>query len=142
MNCQPIVLLDCCHSGGAVSKTLAIRNTSGRGLTQNGFGPVVISSCAVNQLAWEHLELFGGGIFSYHVLQAVGPKFTDADKNGDGKLSVMEFFQFVELGTLRGAGRLTDPVTGKPPTQQPKIIPPAENLKDLIIVIQTDVKPK
>jgi len=142
MKCQPIVLLDCCHSGTAVTKTLTVRNTSGRGLTQNGFGPVVISSCAVNQSAWESQELFGGGVFSYNVLQAMGPKFADADTNPkDNKLSVSEFFQFVGTGTERDAKKLMDDL-GQEATQQPKIIPPADELKDLIIISQTAGKPK
>jgi len=143
MDCQPLVFIDCCYSGAASAtidkRALHARTTTGRGLTQGGFGPVVISSCSENERAW---EVNDRGIFSHNALQAMGPKFAVADKDKDGKLNALEFYEFVVEATAKEVAEIIDDKTGKPPTQRPTINPPAKSIEKLIIVPQSPDNPK
>ncbi|MFO0824417.1 MAG: caspase family protein [Gemmataceae bacterium] len=112
LDCQPLVFIDCCHSGAASAKVgeRALTRNQTRGFLQNGFGPVVVAACAPDQLSWETGDTLAtrGGLFSRQVGLVLGEKFNDADKNQDGALSVQEFFLAVQAGTEKGATAIVD----------------------------------
>jgi WD40 repeat protein len=88
INCRKLVLLDSCHAGGAVETNLLRR------VIPNGQGPLVIAACSQGQKSFEDDKL-GHGVFTYAVLEALGPKFRAADANSDGSLSPAELFDYV-----------------------------------------------
>lgn len=145
LDCQPLVFLDCCHSGAASAKVgeRALTRNSTRGFSQNGFGPVVVAACAPHQLSWEAGETVQtrGGLFSRQVALTLGEKFPEADKNKDGALSVQEFFLAVQTGTEQGATAIVDDL-GKPVQQTPQISPLPDRLGELILTKQLMSKPK
>ncbi|RCG31146.1 hypothetical protein DQ384_10385 [Sphaerisporangium album] len=75
---QVLFLLDCCHSGGAVSGTssaiLRIRSLNNADVSQvvQRMDPsiAVIAACAEDQRAWEVSNL-GHGVFTYYLLSAL-----------------------------------------------------------------------
>ncbi|MCE9566018.1 MAG: caspase family protein [Planctomycetes bacterium] len=145
LDCQPLVFLDCCHSGAASAKVgeRALTRNSTRGFSQNGFGPVVVAACAPHQLSWETGDTVQtrGGLFSRSVALTLGEQFSEADKNKDGALSVQEFFLAVQVGTEKGASAIVDDL-GKPVQQTPQISPLPDRLSDLVLSKQAVVKPK
>ena len=68
INCRKLVLLDTCHAGGAVEANLLRR------CIPNGQGPVVIAACDESEKSFEDDRL-RHGMFTYAVLEALGPKF-------------------------------------------------------------------
>lgn len=145
LECQPIVFLDCCHSGAASAKVgeRALTRNATRGFAPNGFGPVVIAACAPHQLSWEAGDTAAtrGGLFSRSVSLALGERYAEADRNGDGALSVQEFFLAVQTGTERGATAIVDDL-GKPVQQTPQITPLPDRLADLVLTTKPLAKPK
>ncbi|MBA4186928.1 MAG: hypothetical protein C0467_02815 [Planctomycetaceae bacterium] len=145
LECQPLVFLDCCHSGAASAKVgeRALTRNSTRGFSQNGFGPVVVAACAPHQLSWEAGDTVQtrGGLFSRQVSLTLGERFADADRNKDGALSVQEFFLAVQRGTEQGATAIVDDL-GRPVQQTPQISPLPDRLGDLVLSKQPIVKSK
>jgi hypothetical protein len=85
---KQIVLMDACHSGGAL-KTLNVRAaaTDERAIVQlaRSSGTVIIASSGTQQFATEFDEL-KHGVFTYVLLEALEGK----GDNGDGKITVNE----------------------------------------------------
>jgi WD40 repeat protein len=87
IKCRKLVLLDACHSGEAASNPV-------RGLTPNGQGPIILAACDRNQQSFENKKLHHG-LFTYALLEALGPKMAAADRNNDGVLDATELFAYV-----------------------------------------------
>jgi WD40 repeat protein len=85
--CRKLVLLDACHSGEAVANPV-------RTLTPGGQGPIILAACDRNQLSYEN-KAFGHGLFTYAILEALGDRFSQADRNGDGRLDATELYAYV-----------------------------------------------
>jgi WD40 repeat protein len=85
--CRKLVLLDACHSGEAVANPV-------RSLTPGGQGPIILAACDRNQLSYEN-KAFGHGLFTFAILEALGERFAQADRNGDGKLDATELYAYV-----------------------------------------------
>lgn len=88
VNCRKLVLLDACHSGGAAGANVLRR------FVPNGQGPTVIASCDQGELAFEDNAL-GHGVFTYAVLEAMGPRFRTADADSDGAVSTAELYAYL-----------------------------------------------
>lgn len=119
VNCRKLVLLDTCHAGGAVEANLLRR------FIPNGQGPFVIAACDQSEQSFEDNTL-GHGVFTYAVLEALGPKFRAADVNSDGKLSPKELFDYVservpELMRQVKPGNTQNPICFPHPDTLPKL---------------------
>jgi|GEM_PF-6055575 len=84
--CRKMILMDACHSGGAVEMV--------RALTPDFVvGPSVITASGKNQYALEVPSKMHG-IFTAAIVEAVGRKFDVADVNQDQLLSVAELYNY------------------------------------------------
>jgi hypothetical protein len=83
--CRKLVLFDACHSGEVANPA--------RQMTPSGQGPIIVAACDRTQFSWENKAL-GHGLFTWAVLEALGPRFKTADRNGDGKLDVRELYDY------------------------------------------------
>jgi hypothetical protein len=84
--CRKLVMLDACHSGEAANPV--------RLLTPGGQGPTVIAACDRNQSSYENKE-FGHGLFTYAVLEALGPRLDAAsDPNHKGQLRGLDLYRY------------------------------------------------
>jgi WD40 repeat protein len=84
--CRKMILMDACHSGGAVEMV--------RALTPDFVvGPSVITASGKNQYALEVPSKMHG-IFTAAIVEAVGRKFEVADSNQDQLLSVAELYTY------------------------------------------------
>ena len=95
---QVVVILDACYSGGGtgVIRARGVSNpavkppTTVRPLIEASAGRVVISASRPDQSAFEDDQR--GGLFTSFILEGLrGP----ADLDGDGKVTVLELYQFV-----------------------------------------------
>jgi WD40 repeat protein/uncharacterized caspase-like protein len=130
VNCRKLVLLDACHSGGAAEANLIRR------LVPDGQGPVVIAACTQRQLSLEHPK-FKHGLFTYAVLQALGPEFNRADRDNDGVITPAELFRYVEGRIPRLVEEAFPPGKdgAEPPSQNPVCFPrELKNLKEFVVV--------
>ncbi len=137
LDCQPLLIVDCCQSGGTGIKPRP-RNVV-RALTPNGLGPVVLAACAENQSAWEPSG-YRGGVFSREIGRILGDEFGAADADNDGQLTLNEFYQAARDRTMRGVAGILD--EGKPVRQEPDITPPADVLRDIGLDLATKPKAK
>jgi hypothetical protein len=112
--CQVALILDNCYSGGSSKSLGKLAKGNGRSKSILGAdffdgemkrakdlgqrGTMIIAACQANQLAWEMPRPGEGGVFTYHLLQPLGSTegAREADKNGDGRLSVGEWFRHAE----------------------------------------------
>ena len=91
---KQLILLDACHSGGAVSSfTTRAAGSEEKALVQlaRASGVVLIAASNAQQFATEFEEL-GHGVFTYSLLEAMDGK---AD-SGDKKITVKEIFRYME----------------------------------------------
>jgi uncharacterized caspase-like protein len=94
-----VMLLDTCYSGTAGGRTF-MRQQIRAGSINDQFlerltrskGRVIITASGANEVALESAEL-GHGIFTYFLLQGLGGQ---ADRNGDGVVTVSELYEYVE----------------------------------------------
>jgi WD40 repeat protein len=86
---RKLVLLDACHSGEAASTNLV------RQMTPNGKGLTIIAACDQQEQAFEHAK-FKNGLFTYAVMEALGPNLDKADLNHDGRLDPDELYRYVK----------------------------------------------
>ena len=85
-----VLVLDCCYSGnydGAAKSGDIVQPQFGG----TGFGRVVLTAGAENQLAWDNGET--GSLFSRHI--AEGIRSGAADTDGDGRITVQELYDYV-----------------------------------------------
>lgn len=84
--CRKLVIVDACHSGGAVEMV--------RALTPDFVvGPMVLTAASKNQFAIEVPSKLHG-IFTASILEATGKMFSKADRNQDQLLSVAELSDY------------------------------------------------
>ncbi|GIW84511.1 MAG: hypothetical protein KatS3mg107_0171 [Gemmataceae bacterium] len=88
LNCRKLVLLDACRSGRTAEAGLLRR------LVPLGQGPTIIAACDLHEQSYEDAAL-QHGVFTYAILEALGPRFRAADRNSDGTLTVEELYQYV-----------------------------------------------
>jgi uncharacterized caspase-like protein len=122
IRCRKLVLLDTCHSGGAVEANLLRR------FIPNGQGPFVIAACDQSEKSFEDNKL-GHGVFTYAVLEAFGKKFGKADANLDGKLSPRELYDYV---SERVPALMKEVKPGN--TQNPICFPHPDSLPKTVLV--------
>ena len=119
INCRKLVLLDTCRAGGAVEANLLRR------CIPNGQGPVVIAACDESEKSFEDDRL-RHGMFTYAVLEALGPKFRAANRGLDGKLTAEELFAYVaervpELMKIYRPGNTQNPICFPQPNALPRV---------------------
>lgn len=84
--CRKLVLMDSCHSGGAIELV--------RALTPDFVvGPTVLTAASKNQFAIEVPSKMHG-IFTAALLEAVGSRFDLADENHDNLISIGELHSY------------------------------------------------
>jgi serine/threonine protein kinase len=102
-----VVCLDCCHAGKVLPREgVASRSrTRDLGIRQHmledmgGQGRFLIASCQEGQKSFEVNEL-KHGLFTYHLLKGLKGA---GDRDGDGKVAVMELFDYVSGAVARDA---------------------------------------
>lgn len=94
---RQILILDCCHSGafaeGAKGDIKVINESTFKG---NGYGHVVLTASNSTQSAWEGdriIEKAELSLFTHFLIN--GLKSGEADKNGDGQITLDELYDFV-----------------------------------------------
>jgi hypothetical protein len=85
-----VLLLDCCYSGNYDGSAKAADVVQPQ-FVGTGFGRVVLTAGAENQLAWDNGEK--GSLFSRHI--AEGIRSGAADTDGDGRITVHELYDYV-----------------------------------------------
>lgn len=102
------IFMDNCYSGGTSKGIKAVPLPKGSKATifdgmevemrrtkdlgqQN---TIVLAACQANQLAWEMPSAQQGSVLTHYVLKSLKDKASD--KNGDGKLTVQEAFQYIQ----------------------------------------------
>jgi serine/threonine protein kinase len=103
-----VVLLDCCHAGGALTEGATLRGRPrDMGIRPElmqplaGQGRFLIVSCGAGERSLEADEL-RHGLFTYHLLRGLGGA---GDQNRDGRVGVTELFGYVAEAVRRDAPR-------------------------------------
>jgi uncharacterized caspase-like protein len=98
------IFMDACHSGGVAKAGARDVGTvhEPKKWVVPGEGRVIITAAKASQQSWEDPSL-GHGIFTYHLLEALGGK---ADANQDGKVSITEVYTYLERNVPASARRL------------------------------------
>lgn len=99
-----VIFMDACYSGGVAergSRDLGIVGNPYKHLAE-GQGRLVIAASKPNQRSWEDRTL-GHGIFTHHLIEALSGK---ADADGDGYVSIMEVYKYLERNVPLTARRL------------------------------------
>jgi WD40 repeat protein len=120
MNCRKLVLIDACHAGGALETNLLRR------CIPNNQGPVVIAACDESEKSFEDDKL-RHGMFTYAVLEALGPRFRTANRALDGRLTAQELFAYVservpELMRQYRPGNTQNPICFPRPDALPRAV--------------------
>ena len=94
-----VMLLDTCYSGTAGGRTFMRQQIRAGGINDQFLerltrskGRVIITASGPNEVALESSEL-GHGVFTYFLLQGLAGQ---ADRNGDGVVTVSELYEYVE----------------------------------------------
>ena len=105
--CQKLLILDACHSGGAVAG-----DSPAHGFAPDGQGPIIMAGCDVDQSSLEH-PLFGHGLFTKAILDALQDVKQYPDHKGVRELFVTDLFRDTrnEMPKLL---RLIDERAGRP----------------------------
>jgi WD40 repeat protein len=120
LNCRKLVLIDACHAGGALETNLLRR------CIPNNQGPVVIAACDESEKSFEDDQL-RHGMFTYAVLEALGPRFRTANRALDGRLTAKELFAYVservpELMKQYRPGNTQNPICFPRPDALPRAV--------------------
>ena len=86
VSCRKLVLIDACHSGGALEMVKALT-------PDLVVGPTVITASQKSQRAQE-IPTKTHGVFTVALLEAMTGKFESADKSKDGRLSSNELYDY------------------------------------------------
>jgi len=114
INCRKVIFLDVCHSGQA-TETNVIRR-----LIPDGQGPFIMAACEQNQLSYEDPKV-GHGLFTYSLMQAMGPDFRRLDKDSSGEMTCKQLFRYVDKKLPELLASTGDPA--KPRVQFPICFP-------------------
>src|SRR5262249_20372722 len=98
--CRKVVFLDACRSGDAALNPV-------RDLTPGGKGPIILAACDRSQSSFENPEL-NHGLFTWAILEALGDKFAQADRDNDGRLDAEEVFAYARARVPQLLRKLTD----------------------------------
>jgi len=92
-----ILLLDACHSGSIVTKTVVPNDELAQQFFTGGLGGIMVFSASKGrQFSMESPDIGGGfGIFTYALTQSLGPRAKEADTNSDGFVEFMELVDYV-----------------------------------------------
>lgn len=92
-----IMLIDACHSGSVVTETVVPNDELARQFFAKGkSGIMAFSASKGRQSSLESPDIGGGfGIFTYALVQGLGPKAKEADTNGNGYVEFMELVNYV-----------------------------------------------
>lgn len=123
-----VIFMDACYSGGVAEKggrDLGIVGNPYKHLAE-GQGRLVIAASKPNQRSWED-ETIGHGIFTHHLIEALSGK---ADADGDGYVSIMEVYKYLERNVPLTARRLARG------TQEPLLC--GNIARDIILTVDTE----
>jgi uncharacterized caspase-like protein len=92
-----ILLLDACHSGSIVTETVVPNDELAQQLFGGGHGGVMVFSASKGrQFSLESPDIGGGfGVFTYNLIQTLGPEAKLVDINGNGFVEFMEMVDYV-----------------------------------------------
>jgi len=92
-----ILLLDACHSGSIVTETVVPNDELAQELFTGGRGGVMVFSASKGrQYSLESPDIGGGfGIFTYALIQSLGPRAKDVDTSRNGYVEFMELVDYV-----------------------------------------------
>jgi WD40 repeat protein len=92
-----ILLLDACHSGSIVNETVVPNEELAQQFFTGGHGGVMVFSASKGrQYSLESPDIAGGfGIFTYALIQGLGPNAKEADTNSNGYVEFMELVDYV-----------------------------------------------
>ena len=92
-----ILLLDACHSGSIVTETVVPNDELAQQFFTGGHGGVMVFSASKGrQFSMESPDIGGGyGVFTYALVQSLGPATKSADTNSNGFLEFMELVDYV-----------------------------------------------
>ena len=93
-----IIVLDCCHSGASTSPMLTIKGNEPEIVGQlveasRDSAGVIIAACG-RYAATREIPEFESGFLTYCLVEALGKKFHEADRDHDQLLSVHEFIDW------------------------------------------------
>jgi serine/threonine protein kinase len=102
-----VLCLDCCHAGKVLSRDSSSADCRPRDMSLpplllqgiSGKGRFLIASCDEGQKSLECADL-RHGLFTYHLLRGLRGA---ADRDGDGRISVSELFNYVSTSVARDA---------------------------------------
>ncbi|MGC8919745.1 protein kinase [Streptomyces sp. PG2] len=112
---QVLVLLDCCHAGGALAgkdkSALRVESLKNHEVTQAvrqaNPSSAVIAACTENQAAWEVSNL-GHGVFTYYLISALAGAAADHA----GLVTAHSVYSVISRGMSEREGREQHPVFG------------------------------
>ena len=92
-----ILFLDACHSGSIVTETVVPNDELAQQLFGGGHGGVMVFSASKGrQFSLESPDIGGGfGLFTYNLIQSLGPEARLVDINRDGFVEFMEMVDYV-----------------------------------------------
>lgn len=94
---RQVLILDCCNSGAFAHGTKAVTDSdmgTGPAFEGNGYGRVVLTASDSTQFAWEGNQVIGqtsNSLFTHFLVKGLEG---EADKNGDGKITVDELYYY------------------------------------------------
>jgi hypothetical protein len=103
-----VIFMDACYSAGVTqggARDVGIVENPFTRLAE-GRGRLVIASAQPNQRSWEDPKV-GHGIFTHHLLEALKGK---ADQEGDGYVSILEVYKYLEREVPRSVRTLANSV--------------------------------
>jgi hypothetical protein len=120
---RKLLLLDACHSGGAVADGV-------RALTPEGRGPPIITAARIDEFALEH-PYARGSLLTRVLVDALTRDFDAADRDGNERLEAAELGEYAARKVPELVARLPlvrDKATGQMvplSPQHPQVYPPA-----------------
>jgi len=121
INCRKLVLLDACHSGQASDANMLRR------FIPTSQGPMVMAACEQGELSYED-PAFGHGLFTYAILEALGPQFRRASTAG-GSLTTDGLFGYVRGRMPQLLTKIQKPNDSQNPISFPQQLPSSVLLK-------------
>jgi uncharacterized caspase-like protein len=115
------VLLDACHSGQASDANMLRR------FIPHNQGPMVMAACEQGELSYED-PAFGHGLFTYAILEALGPQFRRASTAG-GTLTTDGLFGYVRGRMPQLLTKIEKPNDAQNPISFPQTLPATVLLK-------------
>jgi tetratricopeptide (TPR) repeat protein len=98
-NAKVVLITDACHSGDLSTGAFHFSGLIGESLSKVQRNEVRILSCQTDQLSAENKNWGGGrGVFSYYLVNGLKG---NADKDGDGMISVRDIRNYIDSGMKR-----------------------------------------